>query len=298
MRTIGTQQRMKTLNSTKAAILNIAVCSALITLCTITPLTLHAQTPDVNPPHETATTLRPAATDQTCHRLIDNYLTVIGGKQAYINLKNLVASGTINEAGKLKSFQLIETQDGRRHLTYSWKVSGRPYKTVQAFDGTTTWKQELLPKQTPPVAVKGRDGIHFARQRWLMQPFVIPLKANYSFNYQGKAKVGGRPSYLIVGTGKQSERSWFYFDQQKSLLTRWGGKGTIGGVEAYMDYRATRFAQVNGVLMPKQIDLLAQNAAFGTITFDSINANQPIDTTRFDMPRSFSPTLRQQSGQR
>ena len=289
---------MKTLNSAKAAFLNITAYSTLIALCTITPLTLFAQTPDVNQPHETAPNPHPATTDPTSQRLIDNYLTVIGGKKAYLKLKNLVASGTIDEASKLKSFQLIETQDGRRHLTYSWKVSGRPHKTVQAFDGITTWKQELLPKQTPPVAVKGRDAAHFARQRWLLQPFVLPLKADYRFNYQGKAKVGGRPSYLIAGTGKQSERSWFYFDQQKSLITRWGGKGTIAGVEAYMDYRATRFAAVNGVLLPKQIDLLAEDTSFGSITFDTIRANQPIDPTRFDMPRNSSPTLRQQSGQR
>jgi hypothetical protein len=289
---------MKTLNSAKDVFLSVVTNCALLAAGTIVPLTLLAQTPQVNQPDETAAHPRPARTDQACHRLIDNYLTVIGGQAAYRQLKNLVASGTIEEAGKLKSFELIETRDGRRHLNFRWKVRGRPHHSRHAFDGITTWKQELLPKQTPPVTLKGRDAAHFARQRWLLQPFVLPLKADYTFNYQGKAKVSGRPAYLICGHGKQNVRSWFYFDQQKSLLTRWGGKASIAGVEAHMDYRATRFAAVNGVLLPKQIDLLAEDAPFGSITFDTIRANQAIDPTQFKMPRSTSPLLRQQSRQR
>ena len=294
---IPSPQGMKTLNSAKTTFRRAAIYCTVIALCSMSLTRIHAQAPSVNPPAGTQSP-RPAATDSASQRLIDNYLVVIGGQPAYHQLTNLVASGTINEAGKRKSFQLIETSDGRRLLTYDWKVRGRPHQSRQAFDGVTSWKQELLPKQTPPVELKGRDAAHFARQRWLLQPFVPPLSAEYTFNYQGKAKVGGRPAYIMRGYGTNNELSWFYFDQQKSLLTRWGGKGSIAGVEADMDYRATRFAAVNGVLLPKQIDLLAQDASFGSITFDTIRANQTIAPTAFEMPRSSSPVLRQQSGQR
>jgi hypothetical protein len=284
---------MKTINSSKAAFAQTARNGALISLLALAPLALHAQTTNLDPTPDTPATQRPAETDKTSRQLIKNHLTVAGGKQAYIDLKNLVATGTIVEAGKLKSFHLIETQDGRRQLTYTWKHLGRHYQTLYSYDGVIAWKQELLPKKKHPDFFNGRDSTHFARQRWLIQPFVVPLKADFIFKYQGEAKVGGRPSYLITGYGKQNARSWFYFDKEKSLLTRWGGKGIIGGIEEYMDYRATRFAKVNGVLLPLQIDLLAENAPFGTITFETITANEPIDAKIFYMPPSTIPTLRQ-----
>ena len=242
---------------------------------------------------EPATNPRPKLTDKTSRQLIKNCLAVSGGKQAYIDLVNVTATGNIVEAGKVKSFHLIETQDGRRQLTYTWKHLGRIYKTLYSFDGVQTWQQKLLPKEEHPEPFSGGDATHFARQHWLLQPFIVPLVADYVFKYQGMSKVAGRPAYIITGYGKYNIRSWFYFDKEKHLLTRWGGIGTIAGIEEYMDYRATRFATVNGVLLPKQIELLAENSPFGTITFETISANQPIDSQIFSMPPSTIPTLRQ-----
>lgn len=260
-------------------------------LLILTPAGAQAQSTTAEP--EAAANVRPKLTDITSKRLIRNCLAVSGGTQAYIDLKNVTATGTIVEAGKLKNFLLIETQDGRRQLTYTWTHLGRKYKELFSFDGVHTWQQTLLPKEKYPEPISGRDAIHFAHQRWLIQPLVVPLKANYVFKYQGEAKVAGRPAYVITGFGKNKQRSWFYFDKEKSMLTRWGGKGTIAGIEEYMDYRATRFAVVNGVLLPKQIELLAENSPFGTITFDTITANETIDAKIFYMPPSTIPTLRQ-----
>jgi hypothetical protein len=268
----------------------VALTVLALSLLALAPITSQAQSPTAP---EAAANIRPKVTDITSKRLINNCLAVSGGKQAYIGLKNVTATGTIVEAGKLKTFHLIEIQDGRRQLTYTWKHLGRHYKTLHSFDGVHAWQQELLPKEQYPEPIKGRDALHFARQHWLIQPFVVPLKADYIFKYQGEAKVAGRPSYIVTGFGKNSQRSWFYFDKERHFLTRWGGKGTIAGIEEYMDYRATRFATVNGVLLPKQIELLAENAPFGTITFETITANQEIDAKIFYMPPSTIPTLRQ-----
>ena len=279
---------MKSLHSRKAT--PTLLIALALSLLMVAPAFAQTQPTE---PTEPEISFRPKVTDKASKQLIKNYLAVSGGKQAYIDLQNVTATGTIVEAGKLKSFELIEMQDGRRQLTYTRKHLGRTYQTLTSFDGVHTWQQELLPKEKYPEPLSGRDALHFARQHWLIQPFVVPLKADYVFKYQGESKVGGRPSYLVAAFGKNTNRSWFYFDKEKSLLTRWGGKGTIAGIEEHMDYRATRFATVNGVLLPKQIDLLAENSPFGTITFETITANQKIDAKIFYMPPSTIPTLRQ-----
>jgi len=268
------------------------LCALALALDFLPPSSVVAQTEATVAP-EVLATFRPQLTDTTSKQLIKNYLAVSGGKHAYDSLENVIATGSIVEAGKLKSFRLIETQNGRRQITYTWKHLGRKYKSLYSFDGVQTWQQQLLPKEQHPEPFSGRDATHFARQHWLIQPFVVPRITDYVFKYQGMSKVAGRPAYIITGYGKHNIRSWFYFDKEKQLLTRWGGIGTIAGIEEYMDYRATRFATVSGVLMPKQIELLAENSPFGTITFETINANQPIDSEIFFMPTNTIPMLRQ-----
>lgn len=236
---------------------------------------------------------RPEKTDQTSEKIIANFLEVSGGKSAYANIKTLTATGTIVEAHLSKTFELIETYRGERHITYSWKHLGRNYKTVYAFDGVHIWKKELLPKEKHPERIEGLAANHFARQNWILQPFVTPLRASLTFNYQGKSKVSGRKAYLISSFGKKNNRSWYYFDEETFLLTRWGGKSTLAGIEEYIDYRATEFAKVDGVLLPKKIDILAENAPFGSITFDEITMNLEVDPAIFYLPQNKIPTLRQ-----
>ncbi|MGJ8652953.1 MAG: hypothetical protein ACSHX8_06735 [Opitutaceae bacterium] len=245
---------------------------------------------------EVATT-RPAATDTASSQLIKNFLAVTGGQQARINLRNVVATGTIKEGRKTKRFEMIETQDGKRMLTLTWRLLGREYKDVFAFDGVVAWKQIMLPKKQQVRDFGGLDGMHFINHRWFIQPMVLPLKAAYVFEYEGAEKVLGRPVHTIIGYGKQDERSWFCFDQETYLITRWGGIGKIANAKEHMDYQAIHFTKVDGVLLPKEITLLAEGKPYGNITVDTIEANVDIDSKIFYATPKVSPMLRQQSVQ-
>ncbi len=236
---------------------------------------------------------RPKESDEASARLIDNYLTVTGGKTAHHGIDNLIAEGTIKESTLLRNFKLVETNDGRRHLTYFWTHLGRQHRVVYVHDGVDTWTQVLEPKELPPQNYGGGTGLHFANLKWLIQPFTLPSKADYVFKYQGGAKVAGRPTHVVKAYGKKDVPAWFYFDKEQFLLLRWGSKGVIAGIEENMDYRATRFRSVDGVMLPSRIELLAENAAFGHIEFESILTNQDLSALSFFRPQSKIPTLRQ-----
>jgi hypothetical protein len=244
-------------------------------------------------PAEAVRDSRPEKSDTASTRLIQNFLTVAGGKDAYDRLRNVVATGVIKEGHQTRNFKLVETQDGKRHLTYWWRHLARDYEEVYVFDGVQTWSQKRKPELEAARQFGGRRSAHFSRQRWLLQPFVLPCRADYVFEYQGTGRVGDRRTHVVVGYGKKNERSWFYFDQEKFLLLRWGGVGLIGGVEEPLDYRSLRFKSVGGVLLPAEIELLAEEAVFGRVTFESIEANQNLRSIRFLMPEVSSPLLRQ-----
>lgn len=266
---------------------------AILCWLMICPLLVVAQTEPAPEAESAPTDLRPAVSDTACLQLIENYLTVTGGREAHRALHNVVAEGTIKESTLQRNFTLIETADGKRHLTYHWIHLGRKHRVVYAHDGLETWTQILEPKKQEAKVYGGADGTHFARHRWLLQPFTLPTLADYSFKFQGASKVSGRPSYVVKGYGKRNLKTWFYFDKEKSLLIRWGGEGQIAGVKENMDYRATQFKQVGGILLPSKIDLLAENAAFGQIRFERIEVNQNLNDLSFFIPQTMVPTLRQ-----
>lgn len=253
------------------------------------------QDPAVDAPKSLTVAKRPAATDSASSQLIKNYLAVTGGLQAHIGLRNVVATGTLQEGRSTKRFEIVETQDGKRKLTLSWHLLGRRYRDVIAFNGVEAWKQTLLPIERKVKIFGGQSAIHFSQQRWFMLPMVDPVKAAYVFKYDGDDKVLGRPAHLVVGYGKKDERSWFYFDKEKFLVTRWGGIGMLVSSKAYMDYQAIHFEKVAGVLLPKEITILAGGNYYGKITIDTINTNVSIDTEIFDPKIEPSPVLRQQS---
>lgn len=236
---------------------------------------------------------RPKESDEASLQLVKNYLTVTGGKAAHDQLQNVVATGTIKEASLLRNFQLVESRDGKRHLRYTWKFLGREYEELYVFDGLQAWSQKLKPEFEDAEPYSGPAGTHFIHHRWLLQPFVLPSLADYVFKYQGGAHVSGRPTHVVVGFGKNDERTWFYFDKEKFLLLRWGGFGPVGGKQEPMDYRSVRFKRAGGVLLPQEIDLIVENDVFGKIKIETIETNQVLDDINFTMPEATVPVLRQ-----
>ena len=289
---------MKTLNFELALLRPIACLLLCLSLFCAGTQAQNAQEEATEPEPqaaEAAIKVRPEASDPTSQQLIRNYLTVTGGAKAHEKIMNVVATGTLEEAGKIKNFELIELRNGKRHLTLTWRHLGRDYQELLVFDGLLAWKQQVSLEWVDPEDYGGQEAIHFSSQRWLLHPFVLPTKASYVFKYQGGAKVSGRSCHVIVGYGKKDERSWFYFDKEKFLLLRWGGLGQIAGVREYMDYRTTKFKKVDGVILPSEIDLLAENAPFGKIRFNAILTNQEIDLRKFNKPASRTPVLRQRT---
>ena len=63
--------------------------------------------------------IRPKTSDRTSKQIIDNFLEVSGGESAYAAIRTVKATGTIVEARLSKTFELVETYRGRRHLPYS-----------------------------------------------------------------------------------------------------------------------------------------------------------------------------------
>lgn len=257
---------------------------------------VHAQEAVAQTDDEKPQIIRPERSDGTSKKLISNYLAASGGAAKHRLLRNVKVTGEYKEAKDLKYFTLVETDTGQRYLKLHWKLRGIEYEQIYAYDGVETWQHRPIPddgKRNLPKSYKGRSGIHFAHQRWFFHPFNLPLSAKYVFEYQGTDEVAERSSYMVVGYGPKDERTWFYFDQQTFLVTRWGGIGPVSGGQAYLDYQAKGFRPVDGIFLPTGLIMLAKGQPYGEISFKTIETNVAIEEDLFTKPTVTIPTLRQ-----
>jgi hypothetical protein len=236
---------------------------------------------------------RPDSSSPAALKIIQNYITASGGYKNHLNIKSILAKGTITEANLTRSFELIETSEGLRHITYRWRKQGRDHVETMASNGSIVWSQQTAPKSIPAKVIKGAEAVHFINQFWFLNPALAAKKTDFVYAIQGSAKVFSRSTYLVIAYNPQNVRSWFYFDKETFLPIRWGGLGKVAGSEEYLDYRSTRFEYTDGVLRPKAIDLIVENDAFGTINFSSIQSNVEVDQENFELPVYESPVLRQ-----
>ena len=239
--------------------------------------------------------VRPESSDSSSLKLIQNYLTASGGKKVHNKLQNVKVTGEYREAKDSKNFTLIETFKGERYLQLNWKLRGIQYEQLYVYDGLEAWQRRTLPddkKRNLPKAYNGLPANHFINQRWFFQPFIPPLSPKYVFEYSGTDKVASRPSYLVVGYGAKNERTWFYFDKETFLVTRWGGIGAVARGETYLDYQAKGFKKVDGLFLPTGLTLLAKGQPYGEVIFESIETNVDIEPGFFTEPVIQIPTLR------
>lgn len=269
--------------------------SALVLMLCLFGLNPHLHSQESADTEEAPKVIRPDMSDGPSLKLIQNYLTASGGKAKHRQLRNVQVTGQYKEAKDLKYFTLIETYKGERYFQLQWKLRGIQYEEIYAFDGLEAWQQRTLPddkKRNLAKAYSGRTAIHFANQRWFFQPFNLPLSPKYVFDYQGTDTVAGRATHMVVGYGPKNERSWFYFDQETFLVTRWGGIGAVSGGQAYLDYQAKGFKAVDGIFLPTGLTLLAKGQPYGEVVFESIETNVDVEVGLFKKPAAYIPTLR------
>jgi len=241
---------------------------------------------------------RPEATDDPSRQLIDNYLTVTGGREAHAAIPAVEARGDLREGRRRRTFRLVETRSGQRRLTLTWREKGRDHKRIRATDGEMVWERQVAPEKKPARRLSGAEAQHFRHQFWLLNPFAGARAEGYVFDYRGKARALGRRAHMVVGYGPENVRTWFYFDREEFLLLRHGGLGRVAGGTQNLDYAAHRFTRVQGALFPKALKLLVDEDTFGEIAFESIEARPEPDSGRFAMPPSEVPVLRQKQPER
>ncbi len=194
----------------------------------------------------------------TLDRVLERYLTAVGGREAILRLRARRCSGV--HAGA--TFEASGDVSNRWYVAY-----GPPHGSHQyGFDGSVYWSRD-------EDSIERADGLSRSILGWWLNPRG-PLSMRDLFPEMlvlGKEESDGRSEYIVSASTADGSSRRLHFDAQTGLLNRIGHW-------ALADYR-----EIDGVMLPFRLSA-HRHGRTTVLGFDEVSHNQSIDEASFAMP--------------
>jgi len=217
--------------------------------------------------------------------IMDRYVAVTGGREAYQNRRNEVRKAKMELAGRDVSFTVTtyRTAPGKAYSIMEIPGAG---KVEEGTDGEVAWS---LSEARGPVIKAGfeRDMALYgatldADLRW--REFITSAET------AGLEQIDGRPCYkLLLCWGEGSELTRFY-DKETGLLTKGLMRVKLPQGQFTMETSFQDYRTAGGVLQPhKTTTKLPGQEVIGTL--QSVETNVEIEPARFALPEPVKALL-------
>jgi hypothetical protein len=217
------------------------------------------------------------ANGQSVDDIIDKYITALGGKDKLASVKSVYFEGTRQMSNGNEVDVKITKVDGKLSRV-DFSVGGNDGYTIVTPDKGWTYIPMMSDKvnEMPDARLKGAQD-----QMDIAGPLVDYAAKGYKATLDGKDTVNGNEAWKIELTNSAGKNSTFYIDTKTNLLVQTkhmsegGGRNNSGPVEIVTDY--SDYKDVDGVMFPQTINVEGSGMGAGSMTFDKIEVNQPVD---------------------
>lgn len=228
-----------------------------------------------------AQTADPATRGMTAQRVLDRFVEVTGGAEAYRKITSTTTRGTVElKAQGIKG--TMETFSKAPNLFRSSQQITGIGEMLQGYDGKVAWSKD------PINGLRELDGIEKALAI-RSAAFNAPIRWRELYKkatLTGSKKIGGAETWVVTLTPPEGKPVVQYYDKKTGLMVRTdivaeGPQGTIPTETLLSDYRA-----VDGVKVPfRAVTKLGPAIEMELVTTEVKN-NVPIDDALFAKPAS------------
>ena len=243
---------------------SLGVALTLAPLFAIAVSTLPAANPSsADAPTEPVVEPPPPATDATAKKILENFITVLGGADALRKVALIQATGTETPVGKgdiVKFTYWIAPPNRARLDTVVSLNYGKTREIHQYVDGKNGWSIETTAKA--PVA-QDTALPNLTRLADFIYPFLDYDARSLRFEYSGKEKSRGMDALVVKfwpAAGSPPES--LFFDPTRFLLLRIRQQTKVGGHLVFSNIFVTKYDKINGLWMPTAWEYALGDAVF------------------------------------
>jgi len=224
-----------------------------------------------------------AQTKLTADDIIARYIKTVGGADKIQSIR------TLRRVGKFTGddgFEAIVIEESTRPNRVREEFTIQGMTGINAYDGANGWKIDPFGGKKDPESLSEEE------LRWIVEDsdFDEPL-----INYKAKGnkvelvgmdQVEGTDVYKLKVTLKSGDTRYYYMDTDSYVPIKYENKRIIRGTLQESETTLGDYKQVGGWFLPFSMEM-RQKGSSGSqkITFDKIEFNVPIDTTRYSRPK-------------
>jgi hypothetical protein len=226
----------------------------------------------------TAVATVPAAA-QTVDEVLEKHYAAIGGVEGWSGLRTMKGSGTLDVMGGMMSGPFTIVQ--KRPSMFRMEIEIQGMQVIQAYDGSTAWQVMPMIGIDEPEAADAALAAQLEEQADLDGPFVGWEEAGLAIELDGTETIDGVEATRLLVTSDDG-KVWRYYLDPDYMLIRMVTTETVQGVEGEYTTRLGDYRAVGGLMFAHSIEV---DTPMGSqkLTFDSIEANVPVDDAVFSM---------------
>lgn len=229
-----------------------------------------------------------AADLPTPDSIMDRFVEVTGGKDAYAARKTEVVTGTVEFAAMgLKGAMVTYFEEPGKYYM-SMDLAGVGKVETGLVDGVA-WENSVLQGPRIKTGEEKNQSIREAAMNGAYEWRKLFSKAETA----GEETVEGVPCYKVVMTPATGNPVTMYFEKESGLMrkTTVVAASQLGDIAA--ESTSTEYKRYDGILEPAKVTEKVAGQEF-TITIDTVKANQPIPAEKFALPEEVKALLARQ----
>jgi hypothetical protein len=221
---------------------------------------------------------------QTVDSILAKYIQTIGGSARIQAVQTLRRTGRFTGGG---GFEAVVVQENKRPNSVREEFSIQGMTGINAYDGHDGWKIEPWQGKRDPEAL-GEEEMHgILDDADFDGPLVNYQAKGNRVEYQGVEQVEGSDAYKLKVTRPNGDVSFYYLDTEYYVPIRIDTQRMIRGAPQEFETSLGDYKQVAGVYLPFSFESGPKGSSStdrSKITYDRIEANVPLDNTRFARP--------------
>jgi hypothetical protein len=219
---------------------------------------------------------------QTADEIIAKYIATVGGAEKIRAVTTLRRTGKFIGGG---GFEAVFVQENKRPDMVRQEFTLQGMTGVSAYDGKTGWQIQPFGGKKDPEAMGEDELKSIIQEADFDGPLVDYKTKGNTIEYIGLEPVEGTDAIKLKVTVASGDIYYYFMDTDYYVPIKIETKRMIRGAEQEFETTLGDYKDVQGWYLPFSYETGSKGSQFRQkLAFDTIEANVPIDDSRFRMP--------------
>ena len=219
---------------------------------------------------------------QTAEEIVAKYIKTVGGMEKIQAVKTLRRTGKFTGGG---GFEAVIVEETKRPNKVRQEFLLQGLTQITAYDGKAGWKVEPWGGKKDPEPLGEEEMKQIIEDSDLEGPLINYQQKGNKVEFVGMEPVEGTDSFKLRVTLANGDVRYYYLDTDYYVPVKIETRRIIRGAEREYETTLGDYKEVDGWYLPYSIESgVKRSEATQKITYEKIEANVPIDDSRFRAP--------------